>query len=1164
MKKEASEFVRVWEGEEVLPTYLPAVPERHPMFLERRVYQGSSGRVYPLPFTERIAEEPVGRRWRVVWLENAYVRVMILPELGGRIHAVQDRTNGYDLVYRQEVIKPALVGLAGPWVSGGIEFNWPQHHRPGTFLPVSTAVERGGDGSVTVWCGDHDPLQRMKGMHGVCLRPGRSVLEVRVRVVNRTPWVQTFLWWANVGVRAHDEYQSFFPPDVRQVADHAKRATSDYPWCRGVYYGVDYGALGVKAGGGEGEEGEGKGVDGAPNDLRFYRNLPTPCSYMAVGSRADFFGGYDHRARAGLVHVADHQVAPGKKQWTWGNHPFGWSWDRHLTDADAAGEFRPYLELMAGVYTDNQPDFSYLQPGEEKSWTQYWYPLREVGPVQQANLEGAVSVQRTGKRGERLRLGVCVTTCHAGAQLELWVRGRREWSARVDVGPDRPWVGERSWPKGAKETDLTFRVRAGDGRELVVSTPEAPGTGAAGGVVMEPATEPLAPEAVGGVDELYLIGVHLEQYRHATRCPTVYWREGLRRDAGDARCHGAMGRWHLRRGEWEAAERHFRLAWGRWTSRNGNPVEGQAAYDLGWCLRWLGWAEGGWKGAGSGDGSKEQLAVVRSRLEEAYAMLSKATWNAAWVGPGCLALAEMDAVAGRWEQAEAHLVRAQEAGCRTGWVGHLRYLVGRRRGGQGAEETEASLRRQVERDPLDGLGRWLLGEGEVGDWQERLDAVHDLVRAGLLEEALRVLELPAPARGDLPDLNWGSTPMVGYTRGWLLGLMGREREARAACRAAAAAEPDHCFPARLEEILVLEDVMRREPGDARAPYYLGNLLYDRRRHEDAMRCWERSARLDPTWSGVWRNLGMGWYNVRGDGRRARGAYERAVKAGPGEARLWYERDQLWKRLGVGAQRRWREMARRPELVRARDDLRIEWGCLCVQVGRWEEAREVLRQGGFQPWEGGEGLAVALHTRVHLAMGQRCLVDGDAEEARGWFEQAWVIPEGLGETRHLLSNPADVHYWLGLALDRMGKRQEAREHWEAAAGFRGDFQDMSVRTYSEATYYQALSLGCLGRVEEKRDLLRSWLAEARRLERRPARVDYFATSLPSLLLFTEDADVRQGTTVRLWRAQAWWGLGQRSKGRALLREVLERDPHHPVAVDLERVWGWFSKRKGTQQ
>ena len=151
--------VSVRQEELVIPTYLPAAPDKNPMFLEKRVYQGSSGRVYPLPFTDRIAETKTGRKWKTVWLENEFLRVMILPEIGGRIHAIQDKTNGYDLIYNQRVIKPALVGLAGPWISGGIEFNWPQHHRPATFLPVDfeirrstpTAPRRSG-------ASDHDPM----------------------------------------------------------------------------------------------------------------------------------------------------------------------------------------------------------------------------------------------------------------------------------------------------------------------------------------------------------------------------------------------------------------------------------------------------------------------------------------------------------------------------------------------------------------------------------------------------------------------------------------------------------------------------------------------------------------------------------------------------------------------------------------------------------------------------------------------------------------------------------------------------------------------------------------------------------------------------------------------------------------------------------------------
>ncbi|HKW27992.1 MAG TPA: DUF5107 domain-containing protein, partial [Verrucomicrobiae bacterium] len=417
-----ADAVQVRVEDLVIAAYLPAPPDKNPMFLEKRVYQGSSGKVYPLPFTDRIAEKPVDRKWKAVWLENEFVRVMILPEIGGRIHRLQDKTNGYDLIYHQPVIKPALVGLAGPWISGGIEFNWPQHHRPATFLPVDFEIEEHADGSKTVWCSDHDPMCRMKGMHGICLRPGRAYLELKVRAYNRTPFVQTFLWWANVATRVHEAYQSFFPPDVYYVADHARRSLSEYPLAKGFYYGVNYGERGRK-GVPEGEmpsqfipphrgnqskiRNQGPEIPKyAPNDLSFYANIPVPTSYMCMGSEEDFFGGYDYTAQAGIVHIANHHIAPGKKQWTWGNHEFGHAWDRNLTDADARGEFGPYIEIMAGVYTDNQPDFSFLQPGETKSWSQYWYPIQKIGPARHANLDAAISL-RVEKN--ELRLGIAVT-----------------------------------------------------------------------------------------------------------------------------------------------------------------------------------------------------------------------------------------------------------------------------------------------------------------------------------------------------------------------------------------------------------------------------------------------------------------------------------------------------------------------------------------------------------------------------------------------------------------------------------------------------------------------------------------------------------------------------------------------------------------------------------
>ncbi|MFV2062510.1 MAG: DUF5107 domain-containing protein, partial [Chloroflexota bacterium] len=344
--------VAVWSEPIVIPTYPLPPPDRNPLFLEKRVYQGSSGRIYPNAVTDRVSDEAVATEWEAIHLENEYLRVVVLPQIGGRIHIAQDRKSGYDLFYRQNVIKPALVGLLGPWISGGVEFNWPQHHRPSTYLPVDWSIEELADGGAVVWCSEHEPMARMKGMHGVTLRPDSSLLEVQVRLTNRTSLTQSFLWWANVGLRVHDDYQAFFPPDVTWVADHAKRAVSTFPIARGTYYGVDYGARPPE-----------------DADLRWYRNIPVPTSYMAMGSRKDFFGGYDHSAGEGFVHWADHTISPGKKLWTWGNHEFGYAWDRELTDTDG-----PYVELMAGVFTDNQPDFSFLMPGEVRTFAQYWYP----------------------------------------------------------------------------------------------------------------------------------------------------------------------------------------------------------------------------------------------------------------------------------------------------------------------------------------------------------------------------------------------------------------------------------------------------------------------------------------------------------------------------------------------------------------------------------------------------------------------------------------------------------------------------------------------------------------------------------------------------------------------------------------------------------------------
>jgi tetratricopeptide (TPR) repeat protein len=1091
--------VKAWEEPVVMTTYLPAPPDPNPLFLEKRVYQGSSGKVYPLPVIDRIATEPCEHSWQAVHLENEYLRVMILPEIGGRIHVGYDKRNGYDFFYRQNVIKPALVGLAGPWISGGVEFNWPQHHRPATFLPVQVSIERHEDGSVTAWCSDHDPISRMKGMHGVCLRPGCAYVELKVRLYNRTWDTQTFLWWANVATRVHERYQSFFPGDVRFVADHAKRAVTEFPCSLGTYYGINYGERachGVPA-----EEQPANFVpDGSypRNDLSWYANIPVPTSYMIVNSREDFFGGYDHATDAGVVHVANHHIAPGKKQWTWGNHEFGYAWDRSLTDNDG-----PYIELMAGVYTDNQPDFSYLAPGETKTFNQYWYPIREIGVPDAASLHAAL---RTVMHSESLEVHVLSTHEIPDAVLRLSSSGNEPEVRTVTLRPERPEVIHLSFTSPIEDWVLELES---SGEVLLRYAPSEIQPAAA----PVEADEPPEPEDIATNDELYLTGLHLEQYRHATRSPEPYWYEGLRRDPQDSRINNALGRRHLRRGEFAEAERRFRIAVSRLTIRNPNPYDSEAYYNLGMTL------------------------LFQDRASDAYDSFYKATWSTAWRGPAYHRLAEIDLRGGRLAAALDHVTRSLRVETDNLNARNLRIAILRRLGLH--KEADTEVRAVSKLDPLDIWSHFSQNGSIPVDVSKRLDLSFDLIRAGLVEEADRVLQA-------------GTSAMELYTRAFILALLGQRETALNCAVQASAASPTYVFPSLLEELKMLQGAILVNSQDARAPYYLGNLFYDRRRHHDAIKQWERAAELDPNFPTVWRNLGIAYFNVERDPVKARKAFEQARKADPDDARILYEEDQLRKRLGDDPAERLVILEAHPELVARRDDISVELAAIYNHVGRPADALALLLSRQFQPWEGGEGLVLGEYVRAQLLLGRAALAKGNACVAVEYFEAADRPPQTLNEARHLLANSSNIEFWLGEAWAAQGKLERAKRHWERAVHQRGDFQQMQVRPISEMTYWSALAMRRLGREEEAVSWFREILNYATVLEKSMPKIDYFATSLPAMLLFDEDLESRQRITATFLKSQALLGLGCNAEAEAALAEVQRLDRAHAAACDLRAV------------
>ncbi|MCM3696912.1 DUF5107 domain-containing protein [Microbacterium oleivorans] len=1050
--------VACWSEDVVIDTYEPGDPDPYPAFLDRRVYQGSSGRVYPLPMIESISHEKRPRTWQAIHLENAYVRLMLLPELGGRIHIGYDKVAGYDFFYRNNVVKPALVGLAGPWISGGVEFNWPQHHRPATFLPVDSRIEREDDGAAVVWHSDLDPLQRMRGVHGVRLRPGSSLIELDVRLHNRVDVPQTFLWWANVAARSHDQYQSFFPDDVRYVADHARRAITAFPRADRPYYGVDYPALAA-------ERPDADRID-------VYSNIPVPTSYMITDTEDGFFGGYDHTADAGFVHCADPAISPGKKQWTWGDGPIGRAWDDQLTDTDG-----PYVELMAGVYTDNQPDFAWLLPGETKTFTQHWYPIHTIGPVRQATTDAAVSVTCDGSRS---RIGVLATRAHRTARVEVDLEGGGRESIDVAVGPAAPAVLEiagtaRAIAVSAGQTELVRWVR----RDAHAGEPWV-------------ATAPEPPARITGIDELLLTATHLLQYRHPTRSPLPYLEEALRRDPGDARAHTMRGSWHLSRADYEAARDHLDAAVARETGRNLNPRDGEAHYLLGLALERLG------------------------ERAEADRRFARAAWNAAWAAPASLARARLALGDGR----PADAIRLADAAPGIPEARRLTVLALRRLGRE--DEAAALLQALVAADPLDPITTFLAGGETPSDPRAALDAGAEFARYGEFDAALAATGTAAVGTAGFGSIE----PIRRAVRAAWADAAGVTDLAAAERAAADTLSLDGAFPAGLDQHDAL--VAGGAAGSAAAAGMLGAWLLDAGRDADARAMLRRARDLGGADPVVLRNLALATVRAGGRPGDAVELYEDAL-ARRADARLVLERDLLAQLTGTDAATRLALLERHSAALDARDDLAVTHIGLLLDSGRLDDAWRTLTTRTFRPFEGGEGVVIAAYDRAACLLARRACADGRTDAAIALLTEGIDAPANLGEGRHPAAPQAERYVALGDAHRLAGDEAAARSAWERAR----ETTPLAVapRPADEATFWIGVAHARLGETAASTAVWDDLDARAARIEAAPDDVDYFATSLPELLVFDLDTAERRRALAGRLRTLA-------ADGRALSLERMD--------------------------
>ena len=1075
--------VRVWETEITIPTYLAGDPEPNPMFYFGRQSQGAQAPVYPYPMFDTLTGKKADKTYRIVYLENEYLRIGVLPEIGGRIFEGVDKTNGYNFIYRQHVIKPALISILGAWISGGVEWNIPHHHRATTFLPVQYQVEENADGSRTIWVGELELRQRMRWAVGYTLRPGKSYLEASLRILNRTPVENSMLCFANVAVSVNDNYQVIFPPSTQLGTGHSKREFTKWP------------------------------INDEGVDVSWWKNHPSSVSIFAWNYQDDFFAGYDHGKQAGTMSIADHNVVPGKKFFEWGTNAGARNWDSNLTDSDG-----PYIELMTGAYSDNQPDYSWLQPYEGRSFSMNWYPFRDIGGVKKANLEAAVNLDVSNGVA---KVGFYATSAHAAAKVTLKAGDKVLLLETVAIHPGKPYVHQVTLPAGLDEHDLVAALWA-EGKELVSYSPVRLEAEAAPKGV----TAPPPPADVKTNEELYLIGLRAEQFHDPSIDAARYWEEALRRDPGDARVNTALGIARFRTARYEEAEKFFRRALDRVTDRFTAPKDGEAFYYLGATLK------------------------ARGREAEAYTYLYKAAWSQAWKAPSYYGLAEI--AAGRGDFLAALDFSERSIGANASNIRSLNLQAAvLRHLGRGKEALQVLASAAHRTDPLDVRSmaeRWLASK-DAGAGKTLASTMNqhpataqetaaEYLNDGLWQDGIDVL---LQMRAAAPKAS-AIQPMVYYYLGEFAAKLGQAEKASEYRRLAMAMPPDYVFPFQNEAIDVLRQAIAANPRDARAPYYLGNLLFDWQ-PEEATRLWAVAASLDPSFAIVHRNLATAYAHRKPapDIAKAIAELELAVAASRKYALHFTELDELYEQAGIPIEKRLPLFETNQEVVAQRDDSQNRAIALKIAMDKYDDAIRMMTGRKFAVAEGANLNVAENWSNAHLLRGQQKMKAGRYPEALADFQTAGTIPANLPGTggRGGSGAAAEVAYWSGVAQAALGDRQKALESWnragapaQAGPGGRG-----GPRMGGGAqTYYQGLCLEKLGQNDKAKALFQGLVESGRSALQQPG------SAAGGPVGFGRPQSARARMAVAHYSiALGYIGLGEPAKAKAELSQSVELSP-----------------------
>lgn len=970
--------VKAWEGTLDLQTY-PWIDDPHPSFA---AYDGHIH--YPYTRQDHLLKHTETRTYRALYLENEYLKVTCLPELGGRIHSVWDKTTDTEVFHTPGIIKPALIAMRGAWIAGGIEWNvGPQGHTVTIVSPVDAALVNNPDGSATLVVGNTEKMFRTRWTVRLTLHPGKAYLDETVRMFNPTDGTHTYYFWNNTAFPNLDGTRFIFPMSLG--SDHNGEEFFSWP----VHQG---------------------------KDMTWLRNYPTMSSVFAYDCDQDFFGAYDVNLDRGIVSHADHRLVQGKKAWTWGKDDFGVVSQMGLSDSGPIDA--PYIEVQSGPLL-TQADYGFLQPHQEVAWREYWYAVHGLGDgFEFANRDIAVNTIRSGAN---LTLKVIATGDFPGARILLSQKGKTLLDQPARLSPAAPIsVAVSEIGEGPVE------IRVFDGAELLLhyASPLAIKPVSPPDLAGEAAWKKTLPESVQ-----HFMDAELLNRENKPEAAKAAYEAALAADPGHTGALNALAALLLERGDYPGAIARCQEA------LRIDAESAHASYLLGAAQL----ASGDFEEA-----INSAYATVRGLAlrAEGYSLAGRAYMN----------LGDYAAAADHFAQARA--LAPENTRMRDWW------LAARLANGENIAAEVAPLR--AVDDPTNFVlnALWALADpanaGEaVARFEQHcgerlftlIETVTFFTNLGRYGDAIAILER-------VKDGSHFLGPLPIYYLAWCHAKDGNEAAGRALVELAAQMPHTYTLPSRPETRAVLAYARDIAPESANILTAAGCLEAGLYHLDGAVALWEAAAALPGATSIPLRLLGMDAWKRANDLPKAADFLRRAIDSATAEAEGDPDASEYKDYLPNGVypehnhQILYRDLAlvlaangQKPEAIAlleslsreepARFDIVLWLAEAYNSESRFDDSLALLQNATFTNFEGSTRPHDIFETAL-LGRGLAAYDAGNYEQALADFSEALTYPPYLEVGARYVLTDAELRYWQGQCLAKLGRHEEAREAWATGA------------------------------------------------------------------------------------------------------------------------------------